>query len=47
MSELVQVGLRLLPGVRAVVTALWDVNDLPAALLVCALYFVIRGRRRP
>jgi CHAT domain-containing protein len=25
-------------GARAVVTALWDVNDLPAALLVCALY---------
>lgn len=25
-------------GARAVVTALWDVNDLPAALLMCALY---------
>lgn len=25
-------------GANAVVTALWDVNDLPAALLVCALY---------
>lgn len=25
-------------GARCVITALWDVNDLPAALLVCALY---------